>query len=405
MRKKWGGVFAASLILILGLFFPLSGYATENANLGEMVPLLIAYDEQGNPMQVMLYATPIIIDEQTTYFVTSSYMCEQEHSGGYAIFYYQNGEVVGVPVQCIYQNTDVGYALFETADGTSTGLGLACAGMDGISTDTLIAYMGYGEDGSLNLYQNYCSGYGNGVGQFAETCVEPAYGGPVFETNDFYVIGFIGSANIFVTMEQVYSDISGETDSGSSSETGGGTTIGDSGSGEEIDSSENGGEDSGNAIFPIVIIGGIVGGGIFLIARKKKKKEIRQSVPEQPLENQQVINPQAYVDTRPRQQEKIWSLIAIGGIHAGAVIPLTEPIVFGRDKNRCNLLFPSTTQGISNIHCQITIINGRIEITDLGSSYGTFLDDGTKIMPHVPYVLNSGQGFYLADRQYSYRIQ
>lgn len=401
MRKKWGGLFAVFLILVMVFGIPLRGYAEESKSLGELVPMIFAFDSEGNPIQEAMYATPIAIDEQTTFFVTSAYMCELEHSGGYAIFYYQNGEVAGAPVKCIYQNTDVGYALFETSDGTTTGLGLNCADMGGITEGTPIGYMGYAEDGSVNLYENYCSGYADGVGWFGAPCVMPAYGGPVVETENLYVIGFIVTENLFITMEQVYSDIfSGET-SGDGYE----DEVNTSGENRDEQAANDGGSAAivGSGVVAFLIVGGIVSGIIILIVRKKKNKNTKP-MPKEQMVNP-MVNPQGYVDVRPVQQEKIYNLIAIGGVHAGAVIPVTEPIVFGRDKNRCNLLFPSTTQGISNIHCQITKINGRIEITDLGSTYGTFLDDGTKVMPHMPYTLISGQGFYLADRQYSYRIQ
>ena len=398
MRRKWGRLLAVFVSIAVSFSFPIKAYASEGASLGELVPIIFSYDSEGNPMPDAMFATPIIIDEQTTYFVTSDYMCEQEHSGGYAIFYYQSGEVVGASVKCIYQNTEVGYALFETLDGTNTGLGLGCMDMKGITEETVIGYMGYNENGSLNLYENYCSGYEDGIGWFTNACVDPAYGGIVVEAESLYVIGFIVTENLFITMEQVYADIfNGEMSEGGNES---GTDIAE-GSRDEYSEENNGDSavDMGSTVLVFLIVGGVVIGIIVLVAIKKKKKMV-QSIPQQ-----QPVSPQGYAEVKPILQEKLWSLIAIGGVHAGAVISITEPIVFGRDKNRCNLLFPNTTQGISNIHCQITKINGRIEITDLGSTYGTFLDDGTKITPHVPYILNSGQGFYLADRQYSYRIQ
>ena len=99
------------------------------------------------------------------------------------------------------------------------------------------------------------------------------------------------------------------------------------------------------------------------------------------------------------------SILGVGGVHDGALIPLSETLIFGRDQNRCNLVFPDDSKGISSVHCQICILNGRVELTDLGSTFGTFLSNGTKLVPHVPYCLNRGESFYLADRQYSYRVQ
>lgn len=398
MREKWGKVLVAVLISVMILGVPLSCYATESKNLGEMVPMIFGYDSAGNPTEVAIYATPILIDEQTTLFITTAYMCEVEHSGGYAIFYYQNGEVVGAPVECIYENKDVGYAVFRTSDGTNTGLGLGCANMSGITENSLIGYMGYADDGSLNLLGNYCSGNADGVGWFATPCVNPAYGGPVVETESYYAIGVTITDNLFITMEQVWADLDsarlldGGADNGSSgSNSGNGGSEGNGGtdsSGGTGGGTTTGGSNSDGGI-PLIAIVAVVGAGagVFFYLRKKKEKDNAGSGASSPSDG--TAN----------------SLVGVGGEHAGLVIPINEPIVFGRDKNRCNMMFPSTAQGISSLHCQVSKINGKIEVTDLGSTYGTFLDNGTKLTPHVPQQLMPGQGFYLADRKYSYRIQ
>ncbi len=37
-------------------------------------------------------------------------------------------------------------------------------------------------------------------------------------------------------------------------------------------------------------------------------------------------------------------------------------------------------------------------MTDLSSTYGTYLQNGQKLMPNTPYHIHSGDQFYLGER-------
>lgn len=66
-----------------------------------------------------------------------------------------------------------------------------------------------------------------------------------------------------------------------------------------------------------------------------------------------------------------------------------EAIYVGRDPKLCQLVFPDGTPGVSNVHCMLHTDGKSIEIRDLGSSYGTFLSDKTRLKPN--------ETFYLTD--------
>lgn len=66
-----------------------------------------------------------------------------------------------------------------------------------------------------------------------------------------------------------------------------------------------------------------------------------------------------------------------------------EAIYVGRDPKLCQLVFPDGTPGVSNVHCMLHTDGKSIEIRDLGSSYGTFLSDKTRLKPN--------EIFYLTD--------
>jgi len=99
-------------------------------------------------------------------------------------------------------------------------------------------------------------------------------------------------------------------------------------------------------------------------------------------------------------------LKCISGIYNGNVFPVTgQRLVMGRDNSKANIIFPGSTPGISSVHCELTFENGVITLTDKNSSYGTFLSDGTRLVPGKPYRLNTQSGFYLASRDNSFEIE
>lgn len=97
-------------------------------------------------------------------------------------------------------------------------------------------------------------------------------------------------------------------------------------------------------------------------------------------------------------------LRGIGGHFNDIKFPLEEKIIFGRDSSQCFAVYPKEVQGISRLHCSVEIKKGKVLLMDLGSTYGTFLEDGTRLKPNVPYYLNYGQSFYLVDPVNTFRI-
>jgi hypothetical protein len=93
------------------------------------------------------------------------------------------------------------------------------------------------------------------------------------------------------------------------------------------------------------------------------------------------------------------------GTYKDCLFPLSGGVlIFGRDGKRANIVFPSSTPGISSVHCEVRNEGGKIVLVDRGSSYGTFLSNGAKLLPNQPYVLNVGDKFYLANRDNQFEI-
>lgn len=84
--------------------------------------------------------------------------------------------------------------------------------------------------------------------------------------------------------------------------------------------------------------------------------------------------------------------LVFGGVLGGKTVPLKKgsPIVVGRDPNRCQVVYPKDTNGVSSVHCTITYDGKEVTVADNGSSYGTFVG-GQKVEPGRPAVMHRGQ--------------
>lgn len=99
-------------------------------------------------------------------------------------------------------------------------------------------------------------------------------------------------------------------------------------------------------------------------------------------------------------------LAGMSGYFQGQSMPVSQtPLIIGRDPAVCNAVYPQNTQGVSGVHCKIEAVNGKILLTDLGSSYGTYLENGTKLQANVPQEIRRGERFYLADRINLFQIR
>lgn len=71
----------------------------------------------------------------------------------------------------------------------------------------------------------------------------------------------------------------------------------------------------------------------------------------------------------------------------------------------CTVRFPEGTPGVSHRHCSIRYDSGGgLALTDLGSSYGTFLGDGRQLPPNYPMSLQLGSRFYLATTACMFQV-
>ena len=93
--------------------------------------------------------------------------------------------------------------------------------------------------------------------------------------------------------------------------------------------------------------------------------------------------------------------------HNGVSMPLDKaPIIIGRDRTVCKVLFNEDTPGVSSKHCQIYFDSDTNDfiLTDLGSTYGTFLMNGQKLQSNTPNRLRAKDYFYLGAKDNSFYV-
>lgn len=87
--------------------------------------------------------------------------------------------------------------------------------------------------------------------------------------------------------------------------------------------------------------------------------------------------------------------------HGELWVPIKGRIVIGRKKGECAIVYAEDTPGVSKKHCAVSFDrdSGDFILSDLNSTYGTFLWNGEKLIPGVTYRLRAGDGFYVGTQQ------
>ncbi|MCH5203639.1 MAG: trypsin-like peptidase domain-containing protein [Oscillospiraceae bacterium] len=94
--------------------------------------------------------------------------------------------------------------------------------------------------------------------------------------------------------------------------------------------------------------------------------------------------------------------------HNGKVFPVgNAPVSIGRNASLCTIVYSDQTPGVSGQHCTISYdsTTNLFTITDLNSTYGTFLFNGQKLNPGQPVTLQPGTSLYVGDKANSLKVE
>lgn len=98
-------------------------------------------------------------------------------------------------------------------------------------------------------------------------------------------------------------------------------------------------------------------------------------------------------------------LVGTEGVFSGRRFALEGALRLGRLPDQNDLVFPADTTGVSGRHCVVRLTDGGATLTDLGSSFGTFLSDGTRLQPNQPVELKVGNSFTLGSQKQRFTLE
>lgn len=158
----------------------------------------------------------------------------------------------------------------------------------------------------------------------------------------------------------------------------------------------------------------LVVGAVYISGNQKKKEKLKLKQ-EQPVNNAEPIQDGTIALDKGETQmaegtivsetpKALWQIRGMSGMFEGKTFALTETLRFGRNPQN-QVVYLQNTKGISGEHCELSMENGRIILRDLGSTYGTFLGNGSKLNDRVSYEVKEGDIFYLAESAQSFRIE
>lgn len=164
---------------------------------------------------------------------------------------------------------------------------------------------------------------------------------------------------------------------------------------------------------PIVIIAGgavvAVATVVWIIVLKKKKEreeELRRRQEEarrhQEAEHRQQEEARHHQEAlRRRREQDVKAQIQLNN---GTVYPVrASGCMIGR-QNDCSIVLPESTQGVSRHHCKLEFQGDQLILTDLNSSYGTYIH-GKRIPANTPVRLSPGSSFCLGSEKCKFTVR
>ena len=141
------------------------------------------------------------------------------------------------------------------------------------------------------------------------------------------------------------------------------------------------------------------GAAVFVVLNKKKGSTVPAAVP---------ASAPAHA-TAPAGGAGLKAVVrSTSAQHGGKAFPVGgAPVMIGRDPSACAIVFQEGTRGVSGKHCSVSY-NASANVfvlTDLGSSFGTFLGSGMKLTANSPVNLKPGDIFYIGDKSNVLKVE
>lgn len=155
-------------------------------------------------------------------------------------------------------------------------------------------------------------------------------------------------------------------------------------------------------ILILVIVAVVLAAGALIFSITKKGRVVVKEVSKRILPNSS--NP-ANAKELHKPIHVTPYLVGIKGQYGNQRFTLNKPITLGRSPINSQLIL--SAQEISSKHCTISFdpIKNCFTLTDLGSTNGTFLENGQRLTPHSNVMLKSQQKFYLCNQNHLFEVR
>ncbi len=105
------------------------------------------------------------------------------------------------------------------------------------------------------------------------------------------------------------------------------------------------------------------------------------------------------VDKTVAPRNKHYAVIAETGALANRRFDIASELVFGRDARECSVVFPADTAGVSRVHCKLVVEGNELCLYDLGSTYGTIVNNKMKLTANQMMHIKDGDKITIGDNQ------
>jgi len=96
---------------------------------------------------------------------------------------------------------------------------------------------------------------------------------------------------------------------------------------------------------------------------------------------------------------KRYAIVGETGKFANHQFNITDMLVLGRDAAECTIAFPADTAGVSRVHCKLVVEAEGLCVYDLGSTYGTVVNNNKTISANQMIKLNHGDTITIGNSQ------
>lgn len=143
----------------------------------------------------------------------------------------------------------------------------------------------------------------------------------------------------------------------------------------------------------VVVALAAVGAGVWFVLRKKGSGKPRAGAP-------------VYRTPQPQTVpgDSGFRIQGVSGYFGGKRYAVNHVVRLGRDPQMNQLVYPQDVKGISRVHCELTVVGGKLYLKDAGSSYGTYLGGGQRLAANQAVELKPGDRFSLASQQETFVV-